>query len=398
MTDELRKKQRYTLSHLAHDVKKQTGATEPLRDWFPLSAMGPVQRSHRHADGGAADWGALKCGCHPELRDRDGPLREQAHQEMVPLSAFLDLEQLLVDIQEITDAGASRARSRSPQTALALLKNFDPRQGAARASASTDLVKQFLSQTGNARQARRRVRERRQRVRVAAPLRRRDVVPGPLQLRLPPHRDVHHPVRHADGGDQLLRVQHGRRLAEPGRPEAKPPVTWIDETPNAMLDDAAARALASDTPLHGQLAALAIIADPCPTGRRRSGRGCARAARGRAQDGYGRSRPSRASRKNACLRQRQRVWGARRRQAGGASRRRDSRPVSRHGRRPRRTRRPRGGGRIVRRSRRALLVGNLRGGLARRAARFCDGQRRSARHVRVPANRELHLARHFPAR
>jgi uncharacterized radical SAM superfamily Fe-S cluster-containing enzyme len=37
----VRKKQRYTLSHLAHDVKKQTGATEPLRDWFPLSAMGP---------------------------------------------------------------------------------------------------------------------------------------------------------------------------------------------------------------------------------------------------------------------------------------------------------------------------------------------------------------------
>jgi hypothetical protein len=51
----------------------------------------------------------------------------------------------------------------------------------------------------------------------------------------------------------------GARAAGAGRPEAKPPVTWIDETPNAMLDDAAARALASDTPLHGQLAALAIM-------------------------------------------------------------------------------------------------------------------------------------------
>ena len=41
ITDELREQQRYTLSHLAHDVKTQTGITEPLRDWFPLSAMGP---------------------------------------------------------------------------------------------------------------------------------------------------------------------------------------------------------------------------------------------------------------------------------------------------------------------------------------------------------------------
>src|SRR5712671_5519178 len=33
--DETRKRQRYTLSHLAHDVADQTGVTDPLRDWFP---------------------------------------------------------------------------------------------------------------------------------------------------------------------------------------------------------------------------------------------------------------------------------------------------------------------------------------------------------------------------
>src|ERR1700754_219886 len=32
--------QRYTLSHLAHDVKNQTGPGEPVRDWFPISFMG----------------------------------------------------------------------------------------------------------------------------------------------------------------------------------------------------------------------------------------------------------------------------------------------------------------------------------------------------------------------
>src|SRR5579859_5535622 len=39
ITDERRHAQRYTLSHLAHDVKGQTGLGEPARDWFPISFM-----------------------------------------------------------------------------------------------------------------------------------------------------------------------------------------------------------------------------------------------------------------------------------------------------------------------------------------------------------------------
>ena len=47
VTDDRRNAQRYTLSHLAHDVKNQTGLGEPSRDWFPiasweLSATGPT--------------------------------------------------------------------------------------------------------------------------------------------------------------------------------------------------------------------------------------------------------------------------------------------------------------------------------------------------------------------
>jgi len=34
VTDERREAQRYTLSHLAHDVRNQTGIGEPIRDWF----------------------------------------------------------------------------------------------------------------------------------------------------------------------------------------------------------------------------------------------------------------------------------------------------------------------------------------------------------------------------
>ncbi len=39
ISDERRQAQRYTLSHLAHDVKRQTGLGEPARDWFPISFM-----------------------------------------------------------------------------------------------------------------------------------------------------------------------------------------------------------------------------------------------------------------------------------------------------------------------------------------------------------------------
>src|ERR671939_95583 len=40
ITPERRLRQRYTLSHLANDVRSQVGLTEPTRDWFPLSMMG----------------------------------------------------------------------------------------------------------------------------------------------------------------------------------------------------------------------------------------------------------------------------------------------------------------------------------------------------------------------
>ncbi len=52
---------------------------------------------------------------------------------------------------------------------------------------------------------------------LARPSRGRHVVPGPLQLRLPPHGDVHHSVRHPARRDLVLRLQHGRRLAEDRR-------------------------------------------------------------------------------------------------------------------------------------------------------------------------------------
>jgi uncharacterized radical SAM superfamily Fe-S cluster-containing enzyme len=148
ISDELREKQRYTLSHLAHDVKNQTGATEPMRDWFPLSAMGPFSDLTDTLLGSQADWGSMKCGCHPNCGMGTILFVNKRTKEMIPLSAFLDLEQLLLDIQEVTDAGAQPRAVTLAETALALLKNFKP-EAAPPGYGFADLVKQFLSQTGN---------------------------------------------------------------------------------------------------------------------------------------------------------------------------------------------------------------------------------------------------------
>ena len=57
--------QRYTLSHLAHDVKNQIGMGEPARDWFPISFMSTFSDWADLVHGPGADWGQLSCGCHP---------------------------------------------------------------------------------------------------------------------------------------------------------------------------------------------------------------------------------------------------------------------------------------------------------------------------------------------
>ncbi len=144
VTDEVRKKQRYTLSHLAHDIKAQTGITEPMRDWFPLSAMGPFSDLTDTLLGERADWGSMKCGCHPNCGVGTAIFVNKKTKQAVPVTEFLDLEQLLHDIQDITDAAQGRTLTLT-ELAIAMMKNFD----ASKSPVSFPvLMKQFLSQTG----------------------------------------------------------------------------------------------------------------------------------------------------------------------------------------------------------------------------------------------------------
>jgi hypothetical protein len=145
ISDDDRARQRYTLSHLAHDVKEQTGATEPMRDWFPLSAMGPLSDL---ADllSQNPEFGALNCGCHPNCGMGTILFVNKRTKEMVPLSRFLDLDQLLRDVGDVTDGNQPRAVLLA-QIALALLKNFKPDEAPA-GYTFADLLGQFRSQTG----------------------------------------------------------------------------------------------------------------------------------------------------------------------------------------------------------------------------------------------------------
>jgi uncharacterized radical SAM superfamily Fe-S cluster-containing enzyme len=145
ISKEDRERQRYTLSHLAHDVKDQLGVTEPLRDWFPLSAMGPFSDLADLLNTNP-EFGALNCGCHPNCGMGTILFVHKQTKQMVPLSQFLDMDQLLSDIGDVTD-GAQPRPVLLAQTALALLKNFKADQ-APPGYGFFSLLKQFRSQTG----------------------------------------------------------------------------------------------------------------------------------------------------------------------------------------------------------------------------------------------------------
>ena len=120
--DETRKRQRYTLSHLARDVKEQLGVTEPMRDWYPLSASGPFSDLRDQLEGLDAEWGALKCGCHPNCGIGTMLLVNQQTHKVVPFPQLLDTDQLLEDLKLINDS--SRARPLTIlQFALSVLRN-----------------------------------------------------------------------------------------------------------------------------------------------------------------------------------------------------------------------------------------------------------------------------------
>jgi 7,8-dihydro-6-hydroxymethylpterin dimethyltransferase len=125
ITEQRRLQQRYTLSHLAHDVKDQVGITEPTRDWFPLSLMGAFADFADLVHGPEAEWGQVSCGCHPNCGVGTAVMIDKETKEMSPVPEFLNIPGLVKDMQKITDAARGKWMS-NLMMGLTLLKHYNP--------------------------------------------------------------------------------------------------------------------------------------------------------------------------------------------------------------------------------------------------------------------------------
>jgi 7,8-dihydro-6-hydroxymethylpterin dimethyltransferase len=141
VTDERRMAQRYTLSHLAHDVKNQTGLGEPTRDWFPISFMSTFSDFADLVHGPTAEWGQLSCGCHPNCGIGMAVMCDKETKEAVPVTAFLNADRLAKDVARVNDAARGKKLSVLGVT-LALLRNYDPFKSPTHFKL-TDLVAKF---------------------------------------------------------------------------------------------------------------------------------------------------------------------------------------------------------------------------------------------------------------
>jgi uncharacterized radical SAM superfamily Fe-S cluster-containing enzyme len=151
ITDDRRQAQRYTLSHLAHDVKNQTGLGEPKRDWFPISFMSTFSDWADLIHGPSADWGQLSCGCHPNCGVGMAVMIDKETKEAVPVTAFLNGDRIAQDVAKVNDAGRGRFLSVAGM-ALALARNYDPFQ-APKHFKLIDLLRKFDKTFGATKKA-----------------------------------------------------------------------------------------------------------------------------------------------------------------------------------------------------------------------------------------------------
>jgi uncharacterized radical SAM superfamily Fe-S cluster-containing enzyme len=141
ITPQRRLRQRYTLSHLARDVQKQTGITEPTRDWFPISMFSAFADFADLVKGPEAQWGMVSCGCHPNCGVGTALMINKETKEWAPVPEFLNVPGLVRDIQKITDAGRGR-RFSNFMLAMGILKNYKPFK-APKSLALADLIRKF---------------------------------------------------------------------------------------------------------------------------------------------------------------------------------------------------------------------------------------------------------------
>jgi len=141
ITDDRRLRQRYTLSHMAHDVKKQVGITDPHRDWFPISLMSAFADFADMAHGPDREWGQMSCGCHPNCGVGTAVMIDKETKEMAAVPDFINIPTLIADMRKITDAGRTKWVSNALM-GLALLKSYNSFKAPSQFKL-TDLLQKF---------------------------------------------------------------------------------------------------------------------------------------------------------------------------------------------------------------------------------------------------------------
>src|SRR6202023_3012107 len=133
----------YPPSHLAHDVKNQTGLGEPTRDWFPISFMSTFSdwADLMHVEDKNNDWDQLRCGCHPNCGTGMAVMIDKETKEAVPVTAFLHGDQLAKDIAKVNDAARGKFLT-VVGMARCLVNNSDPYQAPTHFKLM-DLLKKF---------------------------------------------------------------------------------------------------------------------------------------------------------------------------------------------------------------------------------------------------------------
>jgi len=125
VSDELRIKQRYTLSGMTHDLKDQLGGRmQPLRDWYPLSSYSAFTSVMDMLQGADAPWGWSSCNCHPNCGIFTLAVVNKKTGEFSSLFEFFNYEQFMKDVAVITDTARGKKLSYA-QLGMAIMRNFD---------------------------------------------------------------------------------------------------------------------------------------------------------------------------------------------------------------------------------------------------------------------------------
>ena len=125
ISDADRHRQRYTTSHLAHDLARHTGGRlDPMRDWFPLGSGGAIAALADHLRGPDEPFGQLSCSCHPNCGAATILIINSETGAWAPVTSFFDLDGFMKDIDVIIDTARGRSVSLT-QVGLSFLRHFD---------------------------------------------------------------------------------------------------------------------------------------------------------------------------------------------------------------------------------------------------------------------------------